>query len=265
MYVTQGFHRALQQHPDRIATRFGDRTRTFRQLIDRVARLAAALQALGMKTGDRVGDAGAELRSLPRVPDRGDLGRRRAQPVQHALVSGGDSLLARRLRDRHPPGRRYLPRARPRAEGEGEDRPRDRPLSGRRRQRRAAGHARLRDLARAPPADRGRPPQLRRSGRHLLHGRHHRRAQGRDAQSHQPGHLGDVAPRRRHRHSRWRLSSRRADVPPRRRRHLPSALDRRQRAQHGRGLQPAGRPHRDRARQGHRRAPRAHDGADARR
>jgi acyl-CoA synthetase (AMP-forming)/AMP-acid ligase II len=54
MYVTQGFHRALQQHPDRIATRFGDRTRTFRQLIDRVGRLAASLQALGMKTGDRV-------------------------------------------------------------------------------------------------------------------------------------------------------------------------------------------------------------------
>ena len=55
MYVTQGFHRALQQHPDRIATRFGERTRTFRELLDRVARLAGALQSLGMKPGDRVG------------------------------------------------------------------------------------------------------------------------------------------------------------------------------------------------------------------
>ena len=55
MYVTQGFHRALQQHPDRIATHFGDRTRTFRALMNRVARLASALRALGMKPGDRVG------------------------------------------------------------------------------------------------------------------------------------------------------------------------------------------------------------------
>jgi acyl-CoA synthetase (AMP-forming)/AMP-acid ligase II len=54
MYVTQGFHRALQQHPDRIATHFGDRTRTFREFVGRVARLAAALRSLGMKTGDRV-------------------------------------------------------------------------------------------------------------------------------------------------------------------------------------------------------------------
>lgn len=50
MHFTQGLHRALQQHPDRIAVR----TRTFRELGDRAARLAAALQAFGMKTGDRV-------------------------------------------------------------------------------------------------------------------------------------------------------------------------------------------------------------------
>jgi len=54
MYLTQGLHRALQQHPDRIAVRFGNRTRSFRQLADRVARLAGALQKLGMATGDRV-------------------------------------------------------------------------------------------------------------------------------------------------------------------------------------------------------------------
>ncbi len=50
MYFTQGLPRALQQHPDRIAVR----TRTFRELGDRAARLAAALQEFGMKTGDRV-------------------------------------------------------------------------------------------------------------------------------------------------------------------------------------------------------------------
>jgi long-chain acyl-CoA synthetase len=54
MYITQALHRAAQQHPDRIAVRFGDRQRTFRQLIDRVARLAGALQKLGMQTGDRI-------------------------------------------------------------------------------------------------------------------------------------------------------------------------------------------------------------------
>lgn len=54
MYLTQALHRAVQQHPDRIAVRFGDRQRTFRHLAERVARLAGALQALGMQAGDRV-------------------------------------------------------------------------------------------------------------------------------------------------------------------------------------------------------------------
>lgn len=54
MYMTQALHRAAQQHPDRVAARFGDRATTFRQMIDRVARMAGALQKLGMKTGDRV-------------------------------------------------------------------------------------------------------------------------------------------------------------------------------------------------------------------
>ncbi|MGR4868269.1 long-chain-fatty-acid--CoA ligase [Variovorax sp. LARHSF232] len=54
MYLTQSLHRAVQQHPDRIATRFGGRQRTFREFADRVARLAGALQKLGMQEGDRV-------------------------------------------------------------------------------------------------------------------------------------------------------------------------------------------------------------------
>ena len=54
MYLTQSLHRSVQQHPDRIAVRWGHRTRTFGELADRVARFAGALQKLGVKPGDRV-------------------------------------------------------------------------------------------------------------------------------------------------------------------------------------------------------------------
>ena len=54
LYMTQGLHRTLQSHPNRIATICGDRQHSYRQYADRVARLAGALQALGMTRGDRV-------------------------------------------------------------------------------------------------------------------------------------------------------------------------------------------------------------------
>jgi len=54
MYLTQALHRAVQQKPDAIAVRSGNRQQTFRQFADRVARLAGALQSLGMREGDRV-------------------------------------------------------------------------------------------------------------------------------------------------------------------------------------------------------------------
>ncbi len=54
MYLTQSLHRAVQAHPERIAVRFGERQRTFAEFEDRVARLADALQTLGMQVGDRV-------------------------------------------------------------------------------------------------------------------------------------------------------------------------------------------------------------------
>ncbi|MET9485972.1 long-chain fatty acid--CoA ligase [Nocardia sp. NPDC006630] len=54
MYLTQGLHRAAQQTPDAVMTIFGDRTRTFREGLDRVARLASALRDLGVGDGDRV-------------------------------------------------------------------------------------------------------------------------------------------------------------------------------------------------------------------
>jgi long-chain acyl-CoA synthetase len=54
MYITQPLHRNLQLGADRPMTIFGERTRTTREFVDRVARLAGALQQLGMRSGDRV-------------------------------------------------------------------------------------------------------------------------------------------------------------------------------------------------------------------
>jgi long-chain acyl-CoA synthetase len=54
MYLTQGLHRALQNHPDKTATVFGERAQSFRRLASRVARLAGALAGLGVAAGDRV-------------------------------------------------------------------------------------------------------------------------------------------------------------------------------------------------------------------
>lgn len=55
MHLTQGLHRSLQQTPERMATSFRGRRHTFRVFGDRVARLAGALQQLGMQPGDRIG------------------------------------------------------------------------------------------------------------------------------------------------------------------------------------------------------------------
>jgi long-chain acyl-CoA synthetase len=54
MYLTQGLHRSMQRHPDKIATGTLGRTQTFRQLTERVARLAGAFKELGVRKGDRV-------------------------------------------------------------------------------------------------------------------------------------------------------------------------------------------------------------------
>ena len=58
MYLTQGLHRAVQRHPQQIATICGSRQHSYAQYADRVARLAGALQTLGMGKGDRVGMLG---------------------------------------------------------------------------------------------------------------------------------------------------------------------------------------------------------------
>jgi acyl-CoA synthetase (AMP-forming)/AMP-acid ligase II len=55
MQMTSALHRAVQQHPERPLTIFGDRVRTTAESADRVARLAGALRALGVEADNRVG------------------------------------------------------------------------------------------------------------------------------------------------------------------------------------------------------------------
>lgn len=55
MQITQSLHRAVARQPGAVATICGGRRHTFVQFHDRVARLAGALQDLGVEKGDRVG------------------------------------------------------------------------------------------------------------------------------------------------------------------------------------------------------------------
>ena len=54
MNITHGLRRALQVNPDGLATVYGKRRRNWREIGDRVARLAAGFHALGLEAGDRV-------------------------------------------------------------------------------------------------------------------------------------------------------------------------------------------------------------------
>ncbi|GAA2096362.1 long-chain-fatty-acid--CoA ligase [Brevibacterium salitolerans] len=55
MELTQSLHRNLQQRPDAAAVVDGEVELSWRELVDEVARLAAALRAHGVEPGDRVG------------------------------------------------------------------------------------------------------------------------------------------------------------------------------------------------------------------
>ena len=54
MHITQTLRRAVQTRGDATATVCGDRRHSWREVADRVARLAGALEALGVQRGDRV-------------------------------------------------------------------------------------------------------------------------------------------------------------------------------------------------------------------
>jgi acyl-CoA synthetase (AMP-forming)/AMP-acid ligase II len=54
MQISSIIRRAAQVNPNGIATIFEDRQQSWSQMLDRVARLAGALQSLGLKAGDRV-------------------------------------------------------------------------------------------------------------------------------------------------------------------------------------------------------------------
>ncbi|NGO74146.1 long-chain fatty acid--CoA ligase [Streptomyces sp. YC504] len=55
MYLTQSLHRAVQHTPDALATLYGERTRTHRESVDRIARFAGALRSFGIGDQARVG------------------------------------------------------------------------------------------------------------------------------------------------------------------------------------------------------------------
>lgn len=55
LYLTQSLHRAVQCRSSALATIYQGRERTYAQMCERVARLAGALQGLGVKPRDRVG------------------------------------------------------------------------------------------------------------------------------------------------------------------------------------------------------------------
>lgn len=102
MYLTQSLHRAAQQFPQRTAVRFGQREYQFTQFRDRVARLAAALQSLGMSEGDRVAmlalNSDRYLEYLMAVPWGGGVLnpcniRWSVAEIAYALNDSGSSIL----------------------------------------------------------------------------------------------------------------------------------------------------------------------------
>ena len=52
--LTQSLRRAVQTRPNGVSTIFGATRRTWMQTADRVARIAGALSALGVRRGDRI-------------------------------------------------------------------------------------------------------------------------------------------------------------------------------------------------------------------
>ena len=174
MEITQALHRAAQQTPDLPATIAGERVRTWAECLDRVARLAGALHALGVGPGDRVAMLSLNSDRYPRVPVRGAVGGRRRHTGEHPLEPRGDRVLAggrgggdparrrhvRPGRARDPGGRagrrhRRLLRRRRRPRGDGRPSRRSSPGTSRCRTRAAAAPSPT--ASTTPAAPRARP------------------------------------------------------------------------------------------------------------
>jgi acyl-CoA synthetase (AMP-forming)/AMP-acid ligase II len=102
MNFTQLLHRNVQQRPDQDAVYYQGQSWTYRQLADRVARFAGALQSLGLDPGDRVSlmsmNSSRYLEYLFAVPWAGcainPVNTRWSAPeVAYSLVDSGTRIL----------------------------------------------------------------------------------------------------------------------------------------------------------------------------
>ncbi len=259
MNITHGLRRALQINPNGLATVYGQRRRDWGELGERVTRLAGGLRTRGVRDGDRIavlsfnsdrylelylatGWAGGVIVPLnirwSALENEDALRDCRASVlvVDKAFAQIGAQLAGA------IPGLKLI------YADDGEV---------------PAGDGELRGSGRGQRAGCRCHAQGRRSRRHLLHRRHHRTFQGRDAQPPEPDGQCAQRPRRRAVSGEHDLSARRPDVPPRQRGGdvFPAALRRLQRDRSG--LHARRRHGRDAERARHRRAAGAHDDPDA--
>ena len=215
MYLTQSLHRSLQQIP----------TARPRSTATGSARWPSPL--IGSPDWPRPVSCGCaarrsrrhprpELRPLPGVLLRGAVDGSRGQPGEHPVECRRDRLLAGRFRHPGPVRRRRI---------RTDDSHTARTVSGSacrdllRRRRTARRRAGLRDADRRARPRRGHPHRRRRVTRRVLHRRHHRSPQRRDALAQQPAHLVDGQPRLRSLHHAARpITAHRAAVSSRRHR-----------------------------------------------
>ena len=192
MYLTQGLHRALQQHPDRTAVMFGAVRRTWAEFGERVARYAAALQALGMQPGDRVAmlamNSDRYLEYQLGVPWGGGVlnpcnVRWSVPEIVYSLVDSGSTIL---VVDRHFAAQ---------AEAIRQGAPSIREVLYADDGPAPSGLHDVEALLDGHAAHRRRRPHRRRPARYLLYRRHHRVPERRDAQPRQPVRLRHVAAR----------------------------------------------------------------------
>ena len=112
MNITHGLRRALQINPNGLAIVYGDRRKNWREVGDRVARLAAGIRALGAQRRRPRRDPVAQFRPLSRTLSCGRLVRHRDRAAQHPLEPAGERRRHARLPRRHPVRRQGLRRRR---------------------------------------------------------------------------------------------------------------------------------------------------------